>query len=106
MVNTRRKGYKTTNRFINFAKEKWWRGDVKYVTLSGGLKGVKGDVLLFENDKCYHGEAKKGKQVTIKKLLDWLEKDNADFLVLEPHGTTQQYIFMPTETWGEMVEEY
>lgn len=109
-MNTRKKGYQMVNETINFMKKVWWRGKVEHIGMSGQLEGKKGDLYLYGRENYnrgfFRGEGKKGRQVNITKLIKWLEKDASHFLVLEPHGTKQKYIFLPMEIWGEMVGEW
>ncbi len=108
--NTRAKGYQAENRFRKDMEEAWWRGKVERVGMSGGLRGLEGDILLHQDGDTekpyYQGETKKGRQVTIKKLLGWLNEQNNDFLVLEPHNSTEQYVFMPVKILKQMVGEW
>lgn len=109
-MNTREKGRKAEDRFVQAARKVWWRGNVEKPKLSGQLRDEGADVRIWGRDdfgKGFFGvEVKKGKQVKISTLLKWLGKDASNLLVLEPHGTNQQYIFMPREIWEEMVKEF
>ena len=79
-MNTRRKG----NR-LEFDTQKWMRerlANFKRIGMSGQLEGLKGDFQWVEGGEEFRGEAKSGKQVP-KKIYDWLEKDDSQFLVVK-----------------------
>ena len=94
--NTRQKGNK-----LEFDTQRWMkeRGEWFYrVGMSGQLEGMKGDFGWYKGEDedgewgFSIGEAKAGNQVP-KKLYDWLEKDDMDFLVVKRDRKKRLWIF-------------